>query len=264
MVRWQLVAAAMATILSSGQSSVHAGILPSPSVSVSIDGVPGPTVTPVYDPNALGDGKGAWTIEGYVYETPSGPSGDGGRIDLSGYLDPDPTILFTGAVVDFGSPSNFSFSYVLPLVPTVFNPSIVSDSLSGSATDSGNDGVTLTPNAPPAGINTDGDGIPEIQVFSVSADGSNWSNVGLDQGPAEVFPNGAVSDTYGPFIEGPIPTIAGGPWTHMRADLNFKLPGFGDAFSFTGRKDLVAVPEPGSLGLLGFALIACLAGRRRV
>ena len=50
---------------------------------------------------------------------------------------------------------------------------------------------------------------------------------------------------HGAYNQGPIPTIAGGPWTHMRADVNFTLSGDGDRFTFNGAK--VLVPEPGTL-----------------
>lgn len=259
-----LVAAILIVLLSS-YSNLQAGTLPSLPALFSA-GVDGEQVTlqPVYDPNALGEGQGAYIIDGYQYQTPTGPEGDGGSINLSGYMDPDPTVLFSGAVVDFGAPSNFTFTFILPLAPLVSNPSVVFDTLSGSATDSGNNGVTLTPILPPAGISEDGDGVPEIQVFSLSSNGgATWQNVDLDEGPAAVFPGGAISATYGPFAEGPIPTIPGGPWTHMRADISFRLSGFGDAFTFSGRKDLLAVPEPGTLVLSAFSLIAFFVSRRR-
>jgi hypothetical protein len=53
------------------------------------------------------------------------------------------------------------------------------------------------------------------------------------------------------------PPIAGGPWTHMRADINFGLSGGGDTFVFTGAK--VLVPEPGALVIaISAAALVCL------
>jgi hypothetical protein len=259
MKSWQLLTAVFAIILLSNQSSLEA----TPIVKVAIDGVEANVAT-TWDPDARGQGQGAYIIEGFSWQS-SNSSGDGGRINLSGFLDPDPTLLFAGAVVDFGSPSNFSFTYILPLSPTVPNPSIVFDNMSGSVTDGGNNGVTLTALPPPAGIPTDSDGLPEIQVYTLSDDGGiTWQNVGLDLGPSATFPSGAVSAVYGPFIEGPIPTIAGGPWTHMRADVNFRLSGGGDAFTFNGRKDLhTLIPEPGTFALAFFSLTAFCLYRRR-
>jgi hypothetical protein len=124
-------------------------------------------------------------------------------------------------------------------------------------------GVTVTAVAPPVGIPVDGDGVAEIQVFTLSDDGGvTWKNVGLDAGPTTFTPLGSfASGFYGAYNQGFIPTIAGGPWTHMRADVNFMLSGGGDIFTFNGAK--VLVPEPGTLMLSLLAIVvACGCGRR--
>jgi hypothetical protein len=179
-----------------------------------------------------------------------------GRVELEGELDPDPSEAFAIAVTDFGAPSVFGFTFILPLAPVFPNPSTVFDSLSGSVTNgSAAGGVTVTAMAPPAAIPTDGDGIVELQVYTLSDDGgATYKNVGLDAGPTTVVPLGAfASGMYGVFNQGPIPTIAGGPWTHMRADVNFGLSGGGDAFTFNGAK--VLIPEPAAL-LMGLSAAA--------
>jgi hypothetical protein len=197
------------------------------------------------------------TDPGYMWETSEG------KVTLNGMLDPDPILSFGGAVIDFGAPSSFSFSFVLPLSPLINNPSIVSDSFAGVATNASGPGVTITALAPPVGIPQDGDGITEVQVYTLSDDGgATWKNVGLDQMPTTVVPLGVGgSAVVGPFSGGPIATIPGGPWTHMRADVNFQLSGGGDLFAFNGSK--VLVPEPGSFGLLLLVMTACAACRRR-
>jgi hypothetical protein len=48
----------------------------------------------------------------------------------------------------------------------------------------------------------------------------------------------------------------------MRADVNFRLTGGGDIFTFNGAKLLV--PEPGTLGLLLVALAMCGFRRRAI
>jgi hypothetical protein len=194
----------------------------------------------------------------FTYETAKG------RIILGGELDPDPSIVFGSVAFDFGAPSIFGLTFILPLAPTVSNPSIVSDSFSGSVTNGTTaGGVTVTALPPPAGIPVDGDGVTELEVFTLSDDGGlTWKNVGLDLGPTTTIPLGAnKSGLYGMFNEGPIATVAGGPWTHMRADVSFMLSGGGDIFTFNGAK--VLVPEPGTLLLALFSLGAVLVSNRR-
>jgi hypothetical protein len=217
---------------------------------------------PVYETTR--NGREVWKIgwyEGdqtYTWNTPEG------RVTLGGFLDPDPQILFSGPVIDFGAPSNFSFVFTLPLAPQVNNPSIVRDSFSGSVTNAAGGGVTVTALPPPAGIPVDGDGITEVEVYTLSDDGGvTWKNVGLDLMPTTVVPLAVGgSGSTGAFNEGPIATIPGGPWTHMRADVNFSLTGGGDIFTFNGSK--ILVPEPGTFVLSLFAAMAACAGGRRV
>jgi hypothetical protein len=225
------------------------------TIAVSIDNE-APVVAPVH----FADGE--WRIgtpgnERFVHQTAQG------KIELVGALDPDPSIFFNGTVTDFGAASSFSFSFVLPLAPVVNNPSFVSDSFAGSVTNVAGSGVTVTALAPPPGIPVDGDRFTEVEVFTLSDDGGvTWQNVGLDLMPTTAVPLGlGGSGVIGPFAEGPIATIPGGPWTHMRADVNFGLTGGGDIFSFSGAKTLV--PEPGTLGLLLLALATCCMGRNR-
>ena len=203
-------------------------------------------------------------VPGFSYDV-GDAEGDGGRVVMSGEMDPDPTIAFGITAVDFGLPSSFTFSFVLPLAPLVSNPSTVFDSLSGSVTKGAAAGfVTVTPTAPPAFIPTDGDGIDELQVYTLSDDGgTTWKNVGLDAGPlTAVGPlAGLGSGLYGAYNQGPIPTIAGGAWTHMRVDINFSLSGGGDTFTLNGAK--VLVPEPGALLLGMMASVLGWLVRRR-
>ena len=187
-----------------------------------------------------------------------------GRVRLEGILDPDPSVEFALAVTDFGAPSIFGFTFILPLAPVFPNPSVVFDSLAGAVTNGATaGGVTVTALAPPAGIPVDADGIPELQVYTLSDDGGlTWKNVGLDAGPTTVVPLGSfASGTYGAFNQGPIATIPGGPWTHMRVDLSFSLTGDGDAFVLSGAK--VLVPEPGTVLLALFAAVALCCSRPR-
>jgi len=208
--------------------------------------------------------------DGHLYGLGYGPdrpfeyrTQEGDEVKLGGLMDPDPSLIFGGAAFDFGAPSSFGFTFILPLSPLFSNPSTVFDSFSGSVTNgSAPGGVTVTALAPPPGIPDDGDGVVEMQVYTLSDDGGiTWKNVGLDQGPSAFIPLGAfASGLYGDFSGGPIATIPGGPWTHMRADINFMLSGGGDAFTFNGAK--VLIPEPGTL-VLAMAFFAALCGIHR-
>lgn len=209
------------------------------------------------------NGNGHWEIgdvpgKRFQFET------EEGRIELEGMLDPDPVLFFNGVAFDFGGASSFGYIFTMPLLPAYSNPSIVLDSFSGSVTNGATAGsVTVTALPPPAGIPVDGDLVTEMQVYTLSDDGGfTWKNVGLDLGPTKTISPlaGFASGVYGEFNEGPIPTIAGGPWTHMRADVNFMLSGGGDVFTFNGAKQLV--PEPSTF-VLAMMLLGAFCWRRR-
>lgn len=232
------------------------------SISVSIDGE---SVSVPVQQGVKPNGQPIFFInteeEPFVYETANG------RLILGGELNPDPSISFGSLAFDFGAPSIFGVTMILPLAPTVSNPSVVRDSFSGSVTNGPapqfDGGVTVTALAPLAGVPVDGDGITEMEVYTLSDDGGvTWKNVGLDLGPGGFVPLGAGASGLLPaFNAGPIATIPGGPWTHMRADISFMLSGGGDIFTFNGSK--ILVPEPGTLMLGLLAIVAvCGCGRR--
>jgi hypothetical protein len=213
---------------------------------------------PVYE--IFEDGYVEWGIgysdydKGYTWETPEG------KVTLRGKLDPDPMMVFGGAVVDFGAPSNFGFVLSMPLLE---QGTMVRDSFAGTVTNAAGPGVTVTALPPPAGIPVDGDGITEVEVYTLSNDsGASWQNVGLDLMPTTTPPLIGGSGVVGPFSEGPNPVIAGGPWTHMRADVNFRLTGGGDIFTFNGLKALV--PEPSALAMFCLMLASCCCSRRAI
>jgi hypothetical protein len=258
MKNWQLLTAVVAVCALFNGSNAQAGEIP--TLLISIDGESPTEPIPVHEVDGVFRiGLPPTDPE----EEPSFTWGNGeGSINMSGELDPDPSIIFGASATDFGAPSNFSFTYILPLSPQVSNPSRVFDSFSGSVTNSLVDGsASVTPRPHPVPV--DGDGIDEVQVFTLSDDnGVTWQNVGLDLGPFANFPVGqGGSGIYGPYAEGFIPTIAGGKWTHMRADIQFRLSGGADTFTFNGIKTLI--PEPSSLVLLLVSLGALSFRRGR-
>ena len=197
MKKWQLLISIVAALVISISSNVQAA-----TILVSIDGTSAEAPTFI-DPDTGHIIVGTPADPRFVLRTPAGD-----RLEVGGELDPDPFILFAGAVIDAGAPSTFGFTYILPLVPTVPNPSVVLDSLSGSV---GNGpaagGVTVTPAAHPVPV--DGDGVAEIQVFTLSDDGgATWKNVGLDSGPLTFVPLGSnAAGLYGSYNQGPIPRL---------------------------------------------------------
>jgi hypothetical protein len=62
-------------------------------------------------------------------------------------LDPDPSIAYGLAVVDFGALSAFGFVFGTPIVPTA-SPKVVSATLVGGLTDTGGNGVSISPIGP--------------------------------------------------------------------------------------------------------------------
>ncbi len=259
MKSWQLLIAVVLMFVISAIANVEAA-----TVSISIDGnsVDVPVRYELYGDRPGGYFEiGEYEDEPFIFDTAAGD-----QISLHGELHPDPSLLFGSAVFDFGAPSTFGFVFILPLAPTFPNPSVVKDSFSGSVNNGATaGGVTVTALPPPAFIPVDGDLITEMEVYTLSDDGgATWKNVGLDLGPSDTIAPLAAFEggLYGAFNEGPIANTAGpGPWTHMRADINFSLSGDGEIFSFSGAK--VLVPEPGTL-ILALTLLAPAYCRRRI
>ncbi len=261
-MRVRAVAAWIAVASLTFFSSAPAQAVGSFYAAVVYEGPLGPVTVPINNirtsTGPLGDLIG--TVTNWTCITACLP-GDFGITDLDITFDTDPVITFNGNVLDFGAPSAFSFIFSQSIVPTPA-PGVATSSLSGSTTNGG--GVTgvvsISPNAPPAGISQDPGGVDEIMVYSLSTNGAvTWQNVGIDLGPAFSSNPGLVSDTYGPFNSAAVAGPAGsGNYTDMRVDVNFTLSGGNDRFTFNG--DATIVPEVSTgleiaLGLLGFGLL---------
>lgn len=230
------------------------------SVSAASAGNLGPTATMIVDGETVDvplsvDAKGRFLFgdDGQGFEI------DGGDylVNLNGLLDPDPSISYGIAIVDFGAPSSFAFVFSTPIVPTP-GPTLVRSSVSGGLTDQTGDGVSLTP----TGTDDDGDTVIELQINEA---GAPLVNMGVDIGGAAVFGPGAAGALYPygpvsiPFQLGPTP----GPYTSLTSTVRFMLSGGGDIAALTGYAEIITVPEPSTLALAGFGALALLVARRR-
>jgi hypothetical protein len=217
------------------------------TLTVSID-------NQTYDVPLTRNADGTWSADNtYI--------GNGeGSVTLNADLDPDPSIAYGIAVVDFGAPSVFGFVFGTPIVPTGA-PNFVTASIVGGLTDFTGDGVAITPVLP----DSDGDTVPELQVAEV---GFPTTNMGVDVGPGASFPAATAGALYpyGPFSSGVLLGPGPGPWTFLSVSTSFMLSGGGDVAALTGFASIELVPEPHALCLLlsaGFPLLLCHRPKRQ-
>jgi hypothetical protein len=208
-------------------------------------------------------GKPAYFCAGTAGCSSAALTGSGYSIQIDLTMDPDPFIDYGIAVQNTsGGALNFSFifSQSITLTPA---PGQVNTSISGSTTNGGGSPgvVTVTPLAP--GVALDSDGIPEIQVFTLSDNGGGTlTNAQIDLGPAFSSNPTLTSDGYGPYNSAVIAGPLGTAYNFMRVDLNFSLSGGDDIFTFNGSARVVPEPDVATLIALGLVGLG-YAGRRR-
>lgn len=213
-------------------------------------------------PGVNPDGK-TWGLESKgVIEVFNDAGGLEARIEgLNVLFNPDPFITYGVAVIDFGAPSVFGFTFGTPIVATG-SPGTATASFSGSVTDGGSDGVGFIALPPLGGVPTDG-APDEAQVFNLGLP-FPLTNPGLDLGPSiAAIPLAGGSGAMGPYAgSGPLPA---GVWSWLQIDLTFSGTGGGDIYTLNGKGEIVsrAMPDAGNsvLGLvLGWG--AMVAGQR--
>jgi hypothetical protein len=160
-------------------------------------------------------------------------------------------------VTDADAPSTFGFEIFLPGV-FLSGPTIVSLTVSGTLTDGGSDGVSITPTEP----DRDGDLIPELAAGFVGI-GFPATTFLLEAGPAS-----STAGAYGPFSVGPIAGPDGSSFDTIGMALFFTLSGGGDIASLTATLTIdegSIVPwMPGLWLVAGGIGILALARRRLV
>lgn len=177
------------------------------------------------------------------------------ELNLSGTLDPDPSIAYGAALTNFTAlPMIFSLSFAMPMVlPSGANEA--KGSIVGGLTDFTGDGVSLLPI------------FPKAQNSFVST-GGPLTSLGVSVGDPLIAgpgPSGSFH-SYGPYSAGYLPGPPGS-WTMLHVGLDVSLTGGGDIASLTGFTEIRAVPEPATfasaLVLVGLTLGGWTFRRRR-
>ena len=183
----------------------------------------------------------------------------------------DPILSYGMSVVNNGAGlATFQRITTAPILPTLSGPVQVRAGVSGSVSDIGGGGVTITP-AQQAATAQDSDGIPELQVFQLrqTVGSGTWTNAGVDVGIAKTFNSDPAPFTYVygaynlPNQAGP---TAGTAWAQMQTVTRFTLTGGGDRATLVGFAEILPVPEPSEYAMLlaGLAVVAGVARRRRI
>lgn len=177
----------------------------------------------------------------------------GDQVTITGNASADPTISYGLAVVDFGSPSVFSFLFSIPVLASELPalPTVISSSIVGGLTDFTGDGVAITATNP-SGL---------VQDNFLDGVAFTWS-----VGPSASFGPGSPGSlyAYGPYSFGPAPGPSG-PYTGAFTTIaTFGLSGGGDVAALTGFCSInPVVPLPPTLLLLGSGLLGLIGFRMR-
>jgi hypothetical protein len=195
--------------------------------------------------------------------TLSWPADEGETLTLNGLTSKlDPFGSFSASVTDFGAPSTFTTVFAFPVfAPTLFGPLSFSGSVSGSATDGSGplNGVSYAP----SGVNP---GVFRYELYDTTA--ALVTNFFLDPG-ASFAAGPPNSHTTGPYDNSGSPILVGaGPngVGSVQVIESFTGSGGTDQYSFTGRWDVNAIPEPSTLILVGLGMfgLGTLTRKRRI
>jgi hypothetical protein len=175
-----------------------------------------------------------------------GPPGEQDILIISGGGFLDPVQTFALAFTDIGTPNSVTFGLSAPLVPTFGGGVSFTGDLSGSFTDGGSDGGTVSPFG--------GTTIARFDLNGIEVLGVGASRTYATPSDSQTDPQGAgtADCSLAPFS---------GSCTSFGTTIGFTGSGGGDSISFTSRFEVV--PEPGTALLLGPGLMAISAARQR-
>lgn len=162
----------------------------------------------------------------------------------------DPYFTFASGVVDFGAASVFSFVFSSPIAPTITGLANYDLSIGGSfSSTSGSPGGSVAIAAP--------------NTIGIAEGFVNGSTLIAGVGPGASF-GGPGTVTYGGYsTSGTYDCSLVGGCTSFQAVVTFLASGGGDAFSFSGTYEILPVPVPAAVWLLGSALGILGMVRRR-
>jgi len=204
-----------------------------------------------FDVDADIDGQGKGKINNRLLTAQNGKL----SAIINAEFDPDPVIIFSVAFTNnTAAPAGFAMAFDEPIN---LNGLIAATSSVGyTLTDGDANGVILAPTAPNTRVVVAND--VQANLNQVNKGVNVGPQVSGGSAPCSAFAGG--TSVCGPFTAAN--TFSGGPFVDMSVIVSFLLTP-NDAAGLSGRVTQDAVPEPGTLLLMGTGLVGLVGGWRR-